>query len=250
MVNVPPAVRNILDRAEITPTYVRLPNEQLSRSLYQDVNDVLVAAGGRWDRKTKTHLFPTDPREKLQMAKTSGTIVSKKKELEQFFTPVEVADRVAKLADIFKGISILEPSAGAGALIAACIRAGAHPKDITGIEIDPELAVSTREMTGADIQTGDFLLHQTDIRYERIVMNPPFSGGQDVAHVTHALTFLAPDGILVAIMPPSWITGSYKRNVDFRNLIASYDKEIIELPAGSFKEADTGVNTVILVLSS
>lgn len=114
-------VRTALSAAEVfenTPTGVwslRLVSE-LDRKTYEAVNKVLVAAGGKWDRKSKAHLFAGDPRENLGIAVATGTIVDKKKSLGQFFTPAGLAHRIVALADVRAGDRVLEPSAGNGAL--------------------------------------------------------------------------------------------------------------------------------------
>jgi hypothetical protein len=36
--------------------------------------------------------------------------------------------------------------------------------------------------------------------YDRVFMNPPFAEHADIRRVTHALDFLKPDGLLVAVM--------------------------------------------------
>jgi hypothetical protein len=53
-------VRDVLARSTITATSVKLPDGQLERKLYEAVNKALEGAGGRWDRKSKTHLFDRD----------------------------------------------------------------------------------------------------------------------------------------------------------------------------------------------
>jgi hypothetical protein len=50
---------------------------------------------------------------------------------------------------------------------------------------------------------GDFLSIDMQDRFDRIVMNPPFSSGRWQAHVEHAAGMLADCGILVAIVPSS-----------------------------------------------
>ena len=51
----------------------------------------------------------------------------------------------------------------------------------------------------------DFLSYApTGVRYDRIVMNPPFEKRQDTRHIDHALDLLAPGGRLVAIASGSF----------------------------------------------
>ena len=46
----------------------------------------------------------------------------------------------------------------------------------------------------------DFLSRLPHGSYDRVVMNPPFDLERDIDHVMHAMEFLKPDGLLVAIM--------------------------------------------------
>ncbi len=83
---------------------------------------------------------------------------------------------------------------------------------------------------------------------DAVIMNPPFSKGQDMAHVSRALEFLRPGGTLVAIMPPTWRTSGRNAAAAFIGKISDHSYDWIDLPEGSFREADTSVNTGILTI--
>jgi hypothetical protein len=85
-------------------------------------------------------------------------------------------------------------------------------------------------------------------RPDVVLMNPPFSKGQDVKHVTHALGFLKPGGRLVAIMGAGVTFRQDKRTNEFRELVQAMGGTIERLPEGSFKSSGTMVNTVIVVI--
>lgn len=76
--------------------------------------------------------------------------------------------------------------------------------------------------------------------YSRIILNPPFTKNQDIKHVRHALKWLAPGGILVAIM----LNNQTRKG--FMELVAEYDPEIDEVERGVFKESGTDVPTIIV----
>lgn len=78
-------------------------------------------------------------------------------------------------------------------------------------------------------------------------MNPPFQGGQDVRHVTHAWRFVKPGGVLVAIMWPTWRTANTAPAIAFRDLVAgAASSEVEDIEGDTFE--DTAVRTVMLTM--
>lgn len=244
-VEIDDEVRDVLERSTITATSLTLPNEQLERPLYERVNKVLVAAGGKWNKKARAHLFPRDPRQALGLALESGEITDTKKAAQQFFTPAGLSADVVARAEIRPGMSVLEPSAGGGALAKEARVAGG---DVVCIEQDLAL-VEQLNRDGYVVLCADFLaggaLAPTAI-FDRVVMNPPFTKGQDVAHVMQALQFVKPGGRLVAIMSAGVKTNATAER--FRDVIDEYGGEIEDLPEDAFRESGTGVRTVLVVV--
>jgi hypothetical protein len=241
------AVRDVLAAATIDATTVRL-NGQLDRDLYVQVDKVLRAAGGKWDRKTRAHVFDRDPREALGLAVETGQATNVKKALQAFYTPPELAARIAALARVEAGHLVLEPSAGQGAL-ADAVRAAQPGARVRCVEVDPVAVEHLRGRYPVDV--GDFLgmqpVPEVDA-YDRIVMNPPFTKGQDIAHVTHALGFLKPGGRLVALTAPGWRFAENQAARSFRALLDILGAHVEEVPAGTFKASGTGVATVLVVV--
>ena len=133
--------------------------------------------------------------------------------LQQFSTPLAFATMAVRAAAIRKSETVLEPSAGTGALAAFAARAGAM---LLLNEIDPFRqrllrAVFGGEVTGHDGEHIDDLL-QTPVLPDVVVMNPPFASSVDrsrdkhiaAKHLIAAAKRLAPGGRLVAIMPPGF----------------------------------------------
>jgi len=181
-----------------------------------------------------------------------------------FPTPDDAAERaVGSVSFVVEegkhALRVLEPSAGTGNLARRCLRAGREPRNgyvekavVDVVEIQPAL-VSALSASGlyARVYAGDFLRLEpsTTGLYDRVVMNPPFDRERDIDHVVHALKFLKPDGILVAIMSAGTEFRETKKSEAFRAMIAKLKGRFTELPAGSFSSVGTNVNTVILRVS-
>lgn len=221
---------------------------QLDRPLYEKVDKVLKALGGKWS-KGKGHKFPSDAANIIAQVVDARDVVDVKKTHGQFFTPPELAaDIVRGIKGLGKGVRVLEPSAGEGALAIAVAATGAT---VTCVEMDPRLA-GILESYGYRVIEDDFLSQPWPVVenefYDVVLMNPPFAGDQDIEHVRHALQFLKPRGRLVAIMSPGFTMGGRKARSEFRDLVmklGGWD----ELPEGSFKESGTSVRTVLVTLT-
>lgn len=168
-----------------------------------------------------------------------------------FETPDAIAERVIEAAHIYRPrdgqvFRVLEPNVGTGRL---ALKAKALGAWVMGVEIQPHLAAGMIGRLDRIVQ-GDFL-EQTPAGlglFDRIVMNPPFDRGLDVEHVRHAIDFLAPGGRLAAIMSAGVEFREDRRTADFRALVERYGGQFRDLPPGSFAEAGTNVNTVIVSL--
>ena len=181
-----------------------------------------------------------------QMADTLKAGVKVVTAPQLFVTPADVAERIVALAKIETGQRVLEPSAGTGALLDPLFNtegtawllgdAGA----LVAVERNTELAAALRrQYVVADVRTADFLQCNGDLgTFDRVVMNPPFENGADIKHIRHALGFLKPGGRLVAIC------ANGPRQQDQLKPLAA---EWFDLPAGTFKDQGTMVNTAIAV---
>ena len=141
-------------------------------------------------------LFDYPPLEVLNEILASGCIPDRMSH-QYYPTPESLACEAAALAEIGTTHYCLEPSAGTGGL------ADYMPKERTVCVEASALHCKILEAKGYDVRHADFLTWAAGDRFERIVMNPPFSEGRWQAHVQHAATMLAPGGRLVAIVPAS-----------------------------------------------
>lgn len=239
-------VLQVLDRAETDGPRLVLTGT-LDRKLYLDTAKVLEAAGGKWNRKAKAHLFDGDAADVIEAVILTGEITSAKQQFGYFPTPAPIVAQLIDLADIQPGMRVLEPSAGRGAIALAAARAGAV---VDCVEIQPDHAnalVANRERN-ITVITGDFLTTDPQPAYDRVVMNPPFAKDADLIHVKHAWEALKPGGRLVAVMSAGVTFRQTNRAVAFRSRLDALGGTLHPLPDGSFKESGTGVNTVIAVL--
>lgn len=155
-----------------------------------------------------------------------------------FPTPPDVARRLVAVAGVDPGHRVLEPSAGTGAILAELSTTGG-PVPIA-VEINRELATALRQRYPlVSVRCADFLICNGDLgTFDRIVMNPPFERGSDIRHIEHAMHFLKPGGRLAAVCAAG------PRQQDFAR---AHDMEWIDLPAGTFADAGTNVNTAIVI---
>lgn len=180
-----------------------------------------------------------------------------------FPTPNVLADRVIEEANLYSEtpLRILEPSAGTGQLARRAaeyeiVSGGWGNREtrlaghlVTCVEVQPELATALRGGSCARVLCRDFLAMEPEPVYDRVVMNPPFDRGRDIDHAHHAMKFLRPGGRLVAIMSQSAEFSSTKKAEAFRAEVEKHKGKWTDLPEGSFREAGTNVNAVLVTLT-
>lgn len=242
------AVMAVLSVARIEGNALYITGGQLDRKLYESTNKVLEAAGGKWNRKQKAHLFPGDAAEAMDQVLLSGEI-TRPQDFGYFPTPRPVVERLFELADLKPNQKTLEPSAGTGAI--------ALPMrdllvDVDCVELLPQHVEVLRKAMSLPMQIteGDFLAIEPRPKYDRIVMNPPFAKQADIKHVMHASRFLKPKGRLVSVMAAGVKFRQDHAAAGFREFLEDRDGTIEDLPSESFKQSGTSVNTVIVTLEA
>lgn len=221
---------------------------QLDRKLYTATNAVLEAAGGKWDRKAKAHVFPVDASDAMEQIIQTGEVTlirTIQQDFGYFPTPQPVVDRMRELAQVGYGMRLLEPSAGRGAIAGAFL-------DVALVHVY-ELLQSNFDVLNNDDRYEsatqcDFLTVAPDAVYDRVCMNPPFAKQADIKHVLHALKFLKPDGLLVSVMSAGVTFRDDKFTREFRDLIRARGGDIEALDDGAFKSSGTMVRTVIVTI--
>ena len=235
----------VLSRAETNGNALVLIG-QLDRRMYERTNKVLEAAGGKWNRKEKAHIFDDEAANRVDQIILSGEVEVPKDEFNFFPSPPDVVARLMELADVSQGIRVLEPSAGKGAIAYACAEAGAT---VDCYELmDANFAALAGDMRLGSVRHMDFLAQAPEASYDRVVMNPPFAKQADIKHVLHALRFLKPGGVLVSVMAASVTFRDNKLTQDFRDLIRERGGDIEALPEGAFRASGTMVRSVIVTI--
>lgn len=221
--------------------------DELAR-LDQRAADRAAAAPAKAEREAKAAPF-----EAIEQSLKAGVQVVSAPQL--FPTPAPLAARMVELADIGPGMRVLEPSAGTGAIINAIVDAEMAPgragpaAEVVAVEINASVYRAMNKNFCENVLCEDFLaLAPTSLGlggpFDRVVANPPFERGADVKHILHALTFLKPDGRLVALCAD----GPGRREA-FEPLIAERGGSYRPLPEGSFKEQGTNVRVAMVVIN-
>lgn len=116
-------VLTVLSNAQVAGNQVVLVG-QLERKLYEKTNKVLEAAGGKWVRKARAHVFECEAASRIDQILVTGEVAVPKDEFNFFPTPSGIVAKLVELADIEPGMRVLEPEAGQGAIALACVEAG------------------------------------------------------------------------------------------------------------------------------
>ena len=162
-----------------------------------------------------------------------------------FPTPGTVVDLMLHHANVAAGMSVLEPSAGHGSIL-DLLPADVGP--VTCFEFNWTLS-EILETKGYEPQ-GDFLNSDPELRFDRIVMNPPFERQQDVTHVTRAIAHLAPGGRLVAVVSNGATFRTDNKGTRFRELLDGYGATWVALPDGTFAESGTNVHSCLVIVDA
>jgi hypothetical protein len=240
---------------------------QLDRKLYDKVNKVLTALGGKWNRKLGGHEFKDNPDAETAVRESiaTGMYLDAKQAFQFFETPPALALQVANFLDrllLLKArqtgdtgykrseVKWLEPSAGTGNLCWAMDEIG-YTKG-RAMDVNPTVLDKLKKrLPDIGVVTADFLQVNPTAEFDAVLMNPPFSNLGDVRHVLHALKFVKAGGALVAIMCPAWTYRGDEVAREFRAFIENCGERAKWelLPEGSFKESGTGVRTGVLSVS-
>lgn len=151
-----------------------------------------------------------------------------------------------------KDMLVLEPSAGSGALLKAfadLVDPRGHygryhaNENIHCIERNPELAAILKE-DDWQVVHDDFLTFETNLRYDLILMNPPFSNGDE--HLLKAWDVLK-EGDIVCLLNASTIKLPYtERRKRLKSLIEAHGS--VEYIGAAFRTAERPTDVEIALV--
>lgn len=177
--------------------------------------------------------------------------------IDYFATPEPVGYKMVQWLQSKPGQSLLEPSAGDGAI------ARWMPDNTYNTVVEPSRDLTPklmRNVAGAKVVESTFENFDLHNKFDGIAMNPPFGHGGKTAveHVAKAYQHLKDGGRLIAIIPDGpacqkhfdkWFYGDpeAKRKAD-RGIADGVLMADIHLPSVTFDRAGTNVNTRMVVI--
>jgi hypothetical protein len=199
--------------------------------------------------KAKTYYF-------AQQKKNSHTKAAEGK--DYFATPEPLGYKMTEWANLKPGDSVLEPSAGHGAI------ARFFPSDTKNVAIEPSTELAPRvkmAMNGGEVLTHSFENYYVGNKFNAVVMNPPFGSGGKTAidHVAKAFRHLKDGGRLVAVIPDGPSANKHLEKWLYGNETAENKQEragepdamlikTISLPDVTFERAGTKVKTKVIII--
>lgn len=181
---------------------------------------------------------------------------------EFFPTPADVIRTMVKpYADRLGTATILEPSAGRGDILDFLTEKGvtyyytaknghvhelearANPKRIYAVEKNPDLQMILQQKSYRLVGE-DFLAYNPDIRFNLIIMNPPFSHGAE--HLLHAWDILS-GGDIACLLNAETIHNPYTENRKFLLRLIEKFGSVEEL-GHCFRSADNPTDVEVVVV--
>lgn len=216
---------------------LQLPSEvHFEMRSYQALKKSLVNAGATYQDSGFAFDSSATAEETLSRL-LGGERINIKKSLQYFPTTDSACDELLYGLDLANKI-VFEPSAGEGYLVRRAFQAGAAKVLVAEIyeKFHNSLIQSGAKIIGKsifDVQPGD--VSSIDV----VIMNPPWSGAQDVRHIEHVLDTVPESVVVHAIMSQSVIESTNQVYERFRSFLNLYGVEPVPMKAGTFRESGT-----------
>ena len=254
-------VQQALKDCSITHNTLTPPARKLPAKVYADLKKAMIAAEGKWYGQVGQFIFPAhvNPTAIVGEIMRTGSMTVRKQVYQEFFTPPVLADKMACCINehfatsdpMPTHISVLEPSAGRGALVEAILGCVGNPWawNICACEKQACNADYIVKDPRVRVVEGDFLDQVSPVypgskndgaAYDAIIMNPPFGGKTWLKHIQHALTFLRTNGVLVAVVPSS------AKLPDLTFIQDKSNVHITPVPFADFEDTDVKVSILTI----
>lgn len=245
----------VLNECTVVGNVIKLPNVHLERDVYLEVKKSLELIGGKWKGgKIAGFIFDSDPTDLFESIQ-SGEKRNLKKEYQFFETPKNLAMVLVHFAGIKEYDSILEPSAGQGAIIDCILEDIDKTNMVFYCEMMPTNQIilqrkygEMENVFGIHPVNDDFLQLGEGTKFNKIIANPPFSKNQDIDHVRKMYNLLSPGGVLVSITSSHWEMSENKKEKEFRQWLKDVGAKDEDVPKNSFKDSGTLVGGKILII--
>jgi hypothetical protein len=194
-------------RREVPNTLAMFGGSSTDKAVMAEARRVMQAIGGVPSERGHHWQFAMPAHAALSIVQSivaSGMMPDKVS--HQFYpTPESLARRVSDLAEVGPAHTVLEPSAGQGALIEQL----PPEQKVTAVEVSElhcEILRARFTFGGVEVVQADFVdkawaWMSEGRRFDRVLMNPPFEGGRARDHIVAAADVVAAGGRLVAILP-------------------------------------------------
>lgn len=257
-------IENLVSKLDENEIYTIIECKDITDDEYDRLRWVMESYGGRWNERCKGFKFNEFDDEKLKSIKADLSVgfvnLSEEKrarEKDAFFpTPVKVVDKMIETANLKPDSIMLESSAGTGRILDEARKIINSLDNFVVIELNENRQQVLRSK-GYHVDFGGTFedsLKDPEIlkklkRCNKVVINPPFKNDMDVKHLLISYMVCADKADIVSIMQENSLY--YNRSIhrvfkEFLNLIGKDAYEVKSLPAGSFKDELTTVDTVII----
>lgn len=256
-------IGNLVSKLDENEIYTIIECKDITDDEYDRLRWVMESYGGRWNERCKGFKFNEFDDEKLKSIKADLSVgfvnLSEEKrtrEKDAFFpTPVKVVDKMIRTANLKPDSIMLESSAGTGRILDEAKKVINSIDNFVVIEMNSERQRILRDKGYKVDFNGTFEDSLKDSETlkkikncDKVVINPPFKNDSDIKHLLISYMFCADNADVVSILQENSLY--YDRQIhrvfkEFLSLIGKDAYEVVSLPAGSFKDELTTVDTVI-----
>lgn len=256
-------IESLVSKLDENEIYTIIECKDITDDEYDRLRWVMESYGGRWNERCKGFKFNEFDDEKFKSIKADLSVgfvnLSEEKrtrERDAFFpTPVKVVDKMIETANLKPDSIMLESSAGTGRILDEAKKVINSVDNFVVIEMNSERQRILRDKGYKVDFNGTFedSLKDSEIlkkikNCDKVVINPPFKNDSDVKHLLISYMFCADNADVVSILQENSLY--YDRQIhrvfkEFLSLIGKDAYEVVSLPAGSFKDELTTVDTVI-----